>query len=60
MELDDARDEFALPSADAENDELSSDDPPVDDDGSCGGWCRRMNRVPDGVRKADMYAAAGG
>jgi hypothetical protein len=25
-----------------------------------GGWCRRTKRVPEGVRKADMYAEAGG
>lgn len=61
MELDDARDEPAAPRAEAENDELSSDDdPPVDEEGSCGGWCKRIKRAPEGVRKADTNAAAGG
>lgn len=55
-ELDEALDELAAP----ENDEPRSDEPPVDADGSCGGWCRRRKRAPEGVRKAETYAAAGG
>ena len=54
MELDEARDE--LP----ENEELNNEEPPVEPEGSCGGWCSRRKRVPEGVRKAEMYAAAGG
>lgn len=47
------------PNADDENDELSNDEPPVDA-GSWGGWWRRRKRAPEGVRNADIYAAAGG
>lgn len=45
------------------------DEPSNDDDpspllllelGSCGGWWRSRKRAPLGVRKAEMYAAAGG
>lgn len=55
-ELDDARV--------VEADEPSKDDEPrlpdVPDDGSGGGWWRRRNRAPLGVKKAEMYAVAGG
>lgn len=54
MELEDVRDEPAVPSAEAEKEELRSEDPPVEEEGSWGGWWRRRNRVPEGVRKADM------
>lgn len=55
-ELDEARDEPAPP----ENEELRSEEPPVDAEGNWGGWWRRRNRAPEGVRKADINAAAGG
>lgn len=60
MELVDARDALLAPRV------LASDDvedamplPPAPDvvppeDGSWGGWWRRMKRVPEGVRKADI------
>lgn len=34
--------------------------PDVPEDGSWGGWCKRRNRAPLGVKKAEMYAVAGG
>lgn len=73
IELLDARDELPPPNAEAENDDPSSEEPPPPPpaplplplplpaaEGSCGGWWRRRNRAPEGVRKAVMYAEAGG
>jgi hypothetical protein len=67
MELEDAREAVAAPRV------LARDE--VDDaralllvapvaaeaeEGSWGGWWRRMKRVPEGVRKADIKDAVGG
>lgn len=75
MELEDAREEAPVrppPKTDEEAEEVSEEDmkppPPVADvavveeeeEGSCGGWCSRMNRAPEGVRNAEMCAAVGG
>jgi hypothetical protein len=43
----------------------NSEDDPIPlpvlvEEGRCGGWCSRRKRAPLGVRKAVIYAAAGG
>lgn len=57
-----AREPLPPPSADEENEDPRSEEdvplvpapgPPVEE-GSCGGWCRRRKRAPEGVRKAVM------
>lgn len=58
IELDEARDAVAALNelASEDVDDARPEVPPVavDEEGSCGGWWRRMKRVPDGVRKADI------
>lgn len=55
MELEEARVvDPAVPSSDEDP------RPPPVLEGRCGGWWRRRKRAPLGVRKAVIYAAAGG
>lgn len=71
IELEEAREEDVPASPPPRTDAVAEDEsdalinppppPPVeDDDGSCGGWWRSRNRAPEGVRKAEMWAAVGG
>lgn len=58
MELEVAREAAAAPRVLAREDVDDAMPPappaPPTEEGSWGGWCRRMKRVPEGVRKADI------
>lgn len=57
MELEVAREAAAAPKVLAREDvdDAIPPAPPVaEEEGSWGGWWRRMKRVPEGVRKADI------
>ena len=57
MELEVAREAAAAPRVLARedvDDAIPLAPPAAEEEGSWGGWWRRMKRVPEGVRKADI------